>query len=155
MNDYSNLKMRAEAANVEALDNISRGYEEPINRYAREIFHYVANPTVVLALLAELDGYQQGAKAEADAGDEAREEVRRLKEENEILRIFSNEMLGCVFEGGALDGGDIAIIGARCGVLTVRDVEEPCGEVCACAEYGFPGECYRKTDVMKGAPDHG
>ncbi|WP_341520747.1 hypothetical protein AABC73_20705 [Pseudomonas sp. G.S.17] len=81
-------------------------------------------------------------------------EIARLKADNEKLQMFGNEMLGCVFEGGALDGGDIAIIGARCGVLTVRDVEAPCGEVCACDEYGFPGECYRKADVMRGS-QHG
>lgn len=39
------------------------------------------------ALAAELAGYQMGAKAEADAGDEARAVVRRLEAENAELRL--------------------------------------------------------------------
>jgi hypothetical protein len=37
-------------------------------------------------LKAEVESFKQGAKAEADAGDEARAEVRKLKAENESLR---------------------------------------------------------------------
>lgn len=36
-------------------------------------------------LKVELEGFKQGAKAEADAGDEARAEVKKLKAENEAL----------------------------------------------------------------------
>lgn len=41
-------------------------------------------------LKVELAGYQQGAKAEAEAADEARAEVRSLKAENEALRDGAN-----------------------------------------------------------------
>ncbi|SDI41343.1 hypothetical protein [Pseudomonas abietaniphila] len=111
---------------------------------SRRQFHACAQ-----SLLTELEGYRQGAQAEADAGDEARRELKDAKTMIEILRKFSNEMLGVAFEGGYLDGADVQDIGVRCGVLTVHEVKERCGEVCACAEYGFPTECYRKTSVTQ------
>lgn len=40
----------------------------------------------VMAVMAEMKGYQHGADVEAQAADEARAEVRRLKAENESLR---------------------------------------------------------------------
>lgn len=43
---------------------------------SRRQFHACAQ-----SLLVELEAYQQGAKTEADAGDEARREVRKLKTE--------------------------------------------------------------------------
>lgn len=53
-------------------------------------FSEQATPETVLKLLDELAGYQQGAKVEADAADEARAEVRRLQSENEALRKDAN-----------------------------------------------------------------
>lgn len=50
------------------------------------LFIAAANPAAVLELIAELQGYQQGADVEAQAADEARAEVRKLKAENEALR---------------------------------------------------------------------
>ena len=61
-----------------------------INRKDAE-FIAAANPAVVLGLIADLDGYKQGAKVEADAADEARAEVRRLKAECEGLRKAISE----------------------------------------------------------------
>lgn len=78
------------------------------------------------------------------------EEVDALRAELEVLRTFSNEMLGVAFEGGSLDGANVQDIGVRCGVLTVHEVEVRCGEILACAEYDFPTECYRKTSVTQG-----
>ncbi len=61
---------------------------------AAEAYYRAANPTAVLQLIAELQGYQQGAGVEAQAADEARAEVRRLKAENENLRdqLADNEL---------------------------------------------------------------
>lgn len=56
------------------------------NASADADFIAAANPAAVLALIAEIEDFKQGAKAEADAGDEARQEVRQLKAENEALR---------------------------------------------------------------------
>jgi len=52
----------------------SFGLTEP-----QQAFAQAASPQIVLALLDQLDAYQQGAKAEADAGDEARREAKRWK----------------------------------------------------------------------------
>ena len=41
-------------------------------------------------LKADLDSYKQGAQVEADAGDEARAEVRQLKAENDELRATAD-----------------------------------------------------------------
>lgn len=49
-------------------------------------FIAAANPSAVLALIADLESYKQGAKIEADAGDEARSEVAKLKAENDALK---------------------------------------------------------------------
>lgn len=46
---------------------------------ALEQFEDLATPGAVLALLTDESGYQQGAKVEADAGDEARSKVRDMK----------------------------------------------------------------------------
>jgi hypothetical protein len=51
---------------------------------AQTAFSQVASPQMVLSILDSLDGYQQGAKAEADGGDEARAEVRTLKAQLQI-----------------------------------------------------------------------
>lgn len=47
---------------------------------------YQASLQKMDAEIENLRGYQQGAKAEADAADEARTEVRKLRAENEALR---------------------------------------------------------------------
>lgn len=47
-------------------------------------------------LKAELEDFKQGAKVEADAGDEAREEARQIKLENEALRKALREVMNQV-----------------------------------------------------------
>lgn len=51
-----------------------------------------ANPAAVLAMIAELNDFKQGSKVEADAGDEARAEVRKLKDENDELKRENKEL---------------------------------------------------------------
>ena len=64
------------------------------------------------------------------------------------LKAFANDMINASFEGGNFEGGDIQDIAAKHGLLRIESRDEECGEVCACREYGFPAECYRKTDLI-------
>lgn len=58
-----------------------------IRRYKKDAeFIAAANPAAVLELISALEGYKIGARAEAEAADEARAEVRKLKAECEVLR---------------------------------------------------------------------
>jgi len=70
----------------------------------------------------------------------------------DALKAFANDMINACFEGGSFDGGDIQDIAAKHGLLRVESRDEECGEVCACREYGFPAECYRKTDLIANTP---
>ncbi|MBV2205574.1 MAG: hypothetical protein KUL87_09135 [Pseudomonas sp.] len=79
------------------------------------------------------------------------EKVSQLRAEVERLRAFSNEIVSGAFEGGSFDGGDIQDMGVRHGLLRIEQREDECGEVCACREYGFPSECYRKTELLRAA----
>jgi hypothetical protein len=77
MSDYEELQKLAMACRTENCAD-----EDEQARNERE-FLLSVDPEEVLDLIAELKSYQQGAKAEADAGDEARAEVRKLIAENE------------------------------------------------------------------------
>lgn len=61
---------------------------------------------------------------------------------------FANELIDGAFEGGNFGGDDIQDIGVKHGLLSIETRDEPCGEFCACKEYGFPAECYRKTACL-------
>lgn len=65
------------------------------------------------------------------------------------LRAFANAMVEAAFEGGSLDGGDIQDIAVNHGVLRIEVRAESCGEACNCHDFGFPVECYRKTELLK------
>ena len=101
MSDYSKLKELAEAA-IEQSDNIGEAawytadcLQHLLHAGAPDAdFIAAANPAVVLGLIADLDGYKQGAKVEADAADEARAEVRRLKAELEEAKAQSSDVWG-------------------------------------------------------------
>ena len=65
------------------------------------------------------------------------------------LKAFACEMVEAACQGGSYDGWEIQDIAVKHGLLSVEPRENECGEVCACREYGFPTECYRKTDLVK------
>jgi hypothetical protein len=44
---------------------------------------------------------------------------------------------------GTIEGCDIEEKAVELGLMTVTEVTEPCGEGCACSDYGFPATCYR------------
>ena len=73
----------------------------------------------------------------------------KARAEFEALRAFANEIVAAAFEGGSFDGFDIQDMAVKHGLLRIEQRDEECGEFCACLEYGFPSECYRKTEVLK------
>lgn len=77
------------------------------------------------------------------------EDVRAVGDEPVALRAFANDMISAAYEGGSFDGGDIQDIAVKYGLLRIEQRIEACGEHCACSEYGFPAECYRRTDLLK------
>lgn len=51
---------------------------------------------------------------------------------------------------GDLGGDWLQDTAVECGLLEAVEVTEPCDpETCRCAEYGFPTQCYRRTDAAK------
>ncbi|MBP5969416.1 hypothetical protein [Pseudomonas iridis] len=95
-----------------------------------------------------------GLKVLAEGGSEIVPLYRHPAEQiaADALKAFANEMINASFEGGSFDGGDIQDIAAKHGLLRIEPRNEECGEVCACREYGFPAECYRKTDLIANTP---
>lgn len=63
--------------------------------------------------------------------------------------VFANELISGALEGGDFSGADIQELAVKHGLLREERREEACREEgCACAEYGFPTECYRKTAAL-------
>lgn len=52
-----------------------------------------------------------------------------------------------------LNGGDIQDKMVAFGILAPTRVTEACSESCVCAEFDFPMECYRDSDLTKRAKD--
>ena len=95
-----------------------------------------------------------GLKVLAEGGAEIVPLFRHPAEQPTLdaLKAFANDMINASFEGGNFEGGDIQDIAAKHGLLRIETRDEECGEVCACREYGFPAECYRKTDLIASTP---
>ena len=74
--------------------------------------------------------------------------VKTVVAERDQLKAFAVEMINAAFEGGSFDGGDIQDIAVKHGLLRIEKREDECGERCACREYGFPAQCYRKTELL-------
>jgi len=91
MIDYQELKRLAEAADgkgsvsLEVLELIMGIEPQDMLGLVRELEHLRQTNRRLRESIAD---YQQGAKAEADSGDEARAEVRKLKAEVEALHSF-------------------------------------------------------------------
>lgn len=89
-------------------------------------------------------------KSESSTGELNLPDLRGQRAEN--LSVFSKEMIDAAFEGGSLDGAEIQDIAVKHGLLKIENRTEECGDVCACREFGFPSECYRKTDLIALKP---
>lgn len=75
--------------------------------------------------------------------------VKAVVTDRDQLKAFVVEMINASFEGDCFDGGDIQDIAVKHGLLQIEQHEEECGEGCACREYNFPAECYRKTPLLR------
>lgn len=66
------------------------------------------------------------------------------------ISAFALELIRGAYEGGSFDTGCIQDLAVKHGLMTIEEREEACSdEGCACAEYGFPGQCYRiKLEVL-------
>ncbi|MGF6695018.1 hypothetical protein M2318_005113 [Metapseudomonas resinovorans] len=68
----------------------------------------------------------------------------KVETERDALLAFALEVMRNGIEAGALDGCDIQDMAVKHGLMTIEDREDRCSdETCACAEYGFPAQCYR------------
>ncbi|WMN19236.1 hypothetical protein QL104_07460 [Pseudomonas piscis] len=72
----------------------------------------------------------------------------KLSQHPAPLRAFAAELVTASYEGGSFDGCDIQDIAVRHGLLRIERRDKECGEACACREYGFPIDCYRKTALL-------
>lgn len=91
-------------------------------------------------------GYDKGRH---DGTRHRQSEVDQLRIGVDRLRAFANEIVSGAFVGGSFDGGEIQNMGVKHGLLRIEQRENECGEDCACREYGFPTECYRKTELLR------
>lgn len=117
--------------------------------------HTLVPDQALRRLSAESERLQTLAQTEIDKACESAKEVMgarmtlyTLERERNQLRAFAIEMINASFEGGSFDGGDIQDIAVKHGLLRIERREDECGEACACREYGFPAECYRKTSLV-------
>ncbi len=108
-----------------------------------------ADPEEVERLRALVKSYEEIAESHADACAEA---LTRLAE-RDALRSFADEIVSAAYEGGSFEGGDIQDMAVKHGLLRIESRAEECGEACACREYGFPAECYRKTGVLSASAE--
>lgn len=70
----------------------------------------------------------------------------------EKLRGFARDVFMSWPDIDHLDGFDLQEMGIKHGILLPIQVDEPCGELCACADYyeleEFPVTCYELADFM-------
>lgn len=125
-------------------------------------FIEAASPAAVRALIAEIDLLKDDLQISSHACFLSIAEKMslqgklhslldanaRLSEYPARLRAFANELISASYEGGSFDGCDIQDIAVRHGLLRIERRDGECGEVCACREYGFPVDCYRRTSLL-------
>lgn len=70
--------------------------------------------------------------------------------EVERLRAFANDIWE--YHTGSFDGCDLEDLAEKHGLIERVEVTQNCGEDCACAEFGFPAQCLRKTALLVGPP---
>lgn len=79
--------------------------------------------------------------------------LRAKLADRDAQRSFANEIISAAYEGGSFEGGDIQDVAVKHGLLRIESRAEECGEACACREYGFPAECYRKTALLSASAE--
>lgn len=120
------------------------------------------SPATVLALTAEIDRLKEDLQITNHAcllsiaeKKSLQGQLHSLLDANEKLsqhpaplRAFADELVTASYEGGSFDGCDVQDIAVRHGLLRIERRDKECGEACACREYGFPIDCYRKTALL-------
>ena len=67
------------------------------------------------------------------------------------LRGFARDIMAC-WPDGDVDGGHLQDVAVHHGLLRPETRTEPCGDACACVEYGdFPSTCYRRDYMTPNA----
>lgn len=149
------VKVHNEGNSYETMED-----ESGVNRYTRRDFgrvtgtcHAYSDPrnTPPLYALADVDQLRARLANTEQSRRSFFDLSRDLEKRMAALKAFAGELISAAFEGGSFDGGDIQSIGVKHGLLRIEQRTEACGEVCACSEYGFPAECYRKTDLVMAA----
>jgi hypothetical protein len=86
---------------------------------------------------------------------ELQAEVERLRALHEPMLRFVLGATDIAWEGCDYEGITIQDDLHRFGLFDMRVMDEPCGEICACADLalGFPTECYRLTPALIEARD--
>jgi hypothetical protein len=96
----------------------------------------------------------KNCRAERDA---LKAQLQAATERAERAEAFARKLFEATDwpEGGDIDGGAFQELAIEHGFLTPETRNEPCGEVCFCAEYYGPDElaegvtCYRKTAALE------
>ena len=94
------------------------------------------------------------ASNERPAYDEQQRRIRKLEDDNERLLAIIRELFRDWPEPAIenMDGGDVQDFGVAHRILIPVEVAAPCGDWCACAEYGdFPATCYRLAAEFRGS----
>jgi hypothetical protein len=111
----------------------------------------VSEPTLreCIAAIAVAPTYdhEDEVRAAFDAADALEARLRETEDERDALRGFAREII----EHYQLEVEGVQDAAEKHGLLAPVHVTEACGEDCACVEYGFPVECFRRTALL-GAP---
>lgn len=141
--------------------NIPMKYEDVVAKLEAALGREAALREELASIKASVDGYdspEHAAQVADELGHQCGTLQQRLtvaEQRAENLSVFSKEMIDAAFEGGSLDGAEIQDIAVKHGLLKIENRTEECGDVCACREFGFPSECYRKTDLSALKPAEG
>ena len=100
----------------------------------------VGLPEELLTINAAVSIAPGGRASQPAGGEEAETDWQRLAL---AVLVDSRDNIG-----SDIDGGMVQDMATECGLLVKVEAREPCGESCACVEYGFPSDCYRYS---KGA----
>lgn len=168
INDYSTLaqRLREYIRNPHHIDPVSDGFRSLIDE-ATAAFSDLAQPAEQhQGDPVALPERKRDSNEESDVLIDCRnegwnaclDEIAKLgplysRPAQSALLSFANEIISASYEGGSFEGGDIQDMAVKHGLLRIESRAEECGEACACREYGFPAECYRKTSLLSASAE--
>lgn len=102
---------------------------------------------VCRAVDREIAYHDRAEKAEQQLAQVTQNEARYISLIRAIVRSWPD---------GDLDGGELQELAYQHGILERREVTEPCGDACRCADYGdFPATCYRLMEPFRSEQSTG